>query len=236
MLGNNWLALAATFLLALLWLRINDFLAHKGWISGPLSRKIIHIGTGPIYVLSWLFFQNTASARYLAMLVPLAITFQFLLVGTGVLKDQASVEAMSRTGDRREILKGPLFYGLVFVILTILFWKDNPIGIISLMLLCGGDGFADIIGKRVGNGKLPWSGQKSWAGSLAMLIGGWTFAVVILAVFLAAHVFPGNIANYLAAITVIAIVGAIVESFPFRDIDNLTVPSVAIIIGHFLIR
>jgi phytol kinase len=236
MLGNNWLALAATFLLALLWLRINDFLAHKGWISGPLSRKIIHIGTGPIYVLSWLFFQNTASARYLAMLVPLAITFQFLLVGTGVLKDQASVDAMSRTGDRREILKGPLFYGLVFVILTILFWKDNPIGIIGLMLLCGGDGFADIIGKRVGNGKLPWSLQKSWAGSLAMLIGGWTFAVVILGVFLAAHVFPGNISNYLVAITVIAIVGAIVESFPFRDIDNLTVPSVAIIIGHFLIR
>jgi len=236
MLGNNWLALAATFLLALLWLRINDFLAHKGWISAALSRKIIHIGTGPIYVLSWLFFQDTPSARYLAMLVPLAITFQFILVGTGVVKDQAAVEAMSRSGDRREILKGPLFYGLVFVLLTVLFWKDNPIGIISLMLLCGGDGFADIIGKKVGIGKLPWSLQKSWAGSLAMLIGGWLFAVSVLMVFLAAHVFPGNIGNYFVAITVIAVIGAIVESFPFRDIDNLSVPAVAILVGHFLIK
>ncbi len=66
-------------------------------------------------------FPEVASARYLAALVPFAITAQFALVGLGVMKDPAAVEAMSRTGDRREILRGPLFYGIIFVVLTILF-------------------------------------------------------------------------------------------------------------------
>lgn len=69
-----------------------------------------------------------------------------------------------------------------------------------------------------------------------MFIGGWLFAVCVLAIFLAAHIFPGSITNYLTAITVIAIVGAIVESLPYRDIDNLTVPTAAILVGHFLIK
>jgi phytol kinase len=145
LVGNNLIALALTFAAALLWLRLNDFLAHRGTISGPLSRKIIHIGTGPIFVLCWLLFTNTPEARWLAALVPLSITIQFALVGTGVIKDQQSVSAMSRSGDRREILKGPLFYGIVFVIITLVYWISTPIGIIALMLLCGGDGLADVV-------------------------------------------------------------------------------------------
>lgn len=74
MLGNVWIALVITFLMALLWLRLNDFLAHRGWISGPLSRKIIHMGTGPIFVLCWLLFPDVWYARWLAALVPLSIT------------------------------------------------------------------------------------------------------------------------------------------------------------------
>jgi hypothetical protein len=36
----------------------------------------------------------------------------------GMVKDEAAVKAMSRTGDPREILRGPLFYGIVFVAMT----------------------------------------------------------------------------------------------------------------------
>ena len=39
------------------------------------------------------------------------------------------------------------------------------------MMLCGGDGLADIVGKKVGGIKLPWSLKKSLAGSLTMLLG-----------------------------------------------------------------
>ncbi len=143
------LSFILTLVIALFWLRLVDFIAHKGWISSSLSRKIIHTGTGFIFVLCWLLFPDHSAARFLAALIPLAITIQFALVGLGIIKDQASVEAMSRTGHRKEILRGPLFYGIVFIILTLGFWKTTPIGVVAMMLLCGGDGLADMIGSRM---------------------------------------------------------------------------------------
>jgi phytol kinase len=231
---NDFIALAITFILSILWLRINDFAAQRGWISGQLSRKIIHIGTGPLFVLCWLLFSPAPSARYLAAMVPLLITVQFFLVGIGVIKDEAAVQAMSRTGNPREILRGPLIYGLVFVVLTIWFWKDSPVGMLALMLLCGGDGLADIVGRRWGKTRLPWNHAKSYLGSLGMLAGGWLLAVLILGVFVAAGEFPGPLSAYLPAVTWIALAGALVESLPIPDIDNLTISVVAVALGLIL--
>jgi phytol kinase len=234
MLNNNLIAMILTFALALAWLRINDFAAHRGWVSSRLSRKLIHIGTGPIYVLCWLLFTDAPSARYLAALVPFSITVQFALVGLGVIKDEAAVKAMSRTGERTEILRGPLFYGIIFVALTIIYWLDSPIGIVALMLMCGGDGLADILGRGFGKQALPWNSNKSWVGSLGMLLGGWTLALAVVAAYVAAGVFPHPLAAYLLPITLIALAGALVESLPLRDVDNITVTLAAVLLGHLL--
>jgi len=234
MLGSNLLALVVTLAAALLWLRLNDMLAHRGIISSPLSRKIIHIGTGPIFVLCWLLFTNDASARYLAAIVPLGITIQFFLVGTGVLKDKAAVDAMSRQGDRREILRGPLYYGIVFVVLTLAFWLESPVGIIALMILCGGDGFGDVIGKRVPSRALPWSLRKTWAGSISVLVGGFVFSLIILAVFVQSGIFDLSYNTLIPRLILISVICAAVESLPLRDLDNLTVPAVAVALGLLL--
>ncbi len=235
MFKSNLLALGVTLVIALAWLRINDFFAHKGWISSALSRKIIHIGTGPIFVLCWLFFNEAPIAPFLAAIVPFGITLQFALVGTGVIKDPSAVEAMSRTGDRREILHGPLFYGIAFITLTILFWRNSPIGIVALMILCGGDGLADIIGKKIPSSPIPWSRKKSLAGSLTMLFGGFILAVIILWVYVSKGFFPGPITHYLIPVGVIAIATTLVESLPFADIDNLTVPLVSVLLGLLIL-
>ena len=234
MLNNNLLAVIITFAVSLLWLRLNDFAAHRGWISSHLSRKIIHAGTGPLFVLCWILFNDDLLSRFLAALVPFAITLQFLLVGLGIIKDDSAVKAMSRTGDRREILKGPLFYGIVFVALTIIYWKETPIGIVALMLMCGGDALADILGRRFGTSKIPWNNKKSWIGSLGMLLGGWTFSFLVLSFYVAIGVFSGPLSIYLLPITLISLAGTVVESFPLENIDNITVTLVAIILGHLL--
>jgi phytol kinase len=231
---NPFLATVMTFAAAMAWLRLMDFFAHKGWIESGLSRKIIHIGTGPIYVLCWLMFPDIWYARYLAMLVPLLITVQFALVGLGIMKDEASVKSMSRTGDRREILRGPLYYGIMFVLLTIFFWKENPIGIVALMMMCGGDGVADVIGRRFKSAKLPHSPEKSVAGSLGVFFGGWLLSAVVLWIYVFADVFPAPFSSYLLPITVIAVVGTIVESLPFKDIDNITVTLASVVVGWFV--
>jgi phytol kinase len=203
-------------------------------VSSGLSRKIIHIGTGPIFVLSWLFFNDAPEARFLAALIPGAITLQFALVGFGLWRDPAAIAAMSRTGDRREILRGPLYYGLAHVLLTLIFWKDSPVGIVGLMLLCGGDGLADVVGKRIRSAALPWSPNKSVAGTLSVFLGGALLSLLVLAVYTAVGVLPGTLSGYILPVVLISLAGMAVESLPFKDLDNLTVPLVAVALGLFL--
>jgi phytol kinase len=231
---NPFLALALTFAIALGWLRLMDFFAHRGWIGSRLSRKLIHIGTGPIFVLCWLMFPGVWYARWLAALVPFLITVQFALIGLGLIRDEASVKAMSRTGDRREILLGPLFYGIVFVVMTILYWKDSPIGMTALMLMCGGDGLADILGRGLHSPALPWNRGKTWFGSLGMFAGGWVLAAAVLAAMVLAGALPGPLAGYLLPVSLIALGGTLVESLPLRDVDNITVTLAAVGLGHLL--
>ena len=48
---NNYIVLIITFALTLIFLRSMDFIAQRGWLESKLSRKVIHIGTGPLFVL-----------------------------------------------------------------------------------------------------------------------------------------------------------------------------------------
>ena len=96
---------------------------------------------------------------------------------------------MSRTGDPKEILRGPLFYGIMFVALTLIFWKDSPVGIVALMMLCGGDGIADMVGRNIKSPKLSWSLEKSIAGSIGVFAGGWLLAALVLFVYVQAGIF-----------------------------------------------
>ena len=231
---NPYLATLFTFLLALAFLRLMDFLAHRGIIESKLSRKLIHIGTGPIFVLCWLMYPELPISRWLAALVPFVITAQFALVGTGILKDEAAVKAMSRTGDRREILRGPLLYGIIFIAITLIYWKDSFIGIPALMMLCGGDGIVDIVGRRVKSSKLPWSREKSVAGSLSVFAGGWLLTLLIFAIYVGVGEFSGPLNRFLWPITWIALGATLVESLPFTDVDNVTLPLVAVLLGHLV--
>ena len=231
---NPYFATLFTFLIALAFLRLMDYLAHHGFIESKLSRKIIHIGTGPLFVLCWLMFPDVQISRWLAALVPFVITGQFVLVGTGILKDEAAVKALSRTGDRREILRGPLFYGIMFIAMTLIYWKDSFIGIPALMMLCGGDGIADIVGRRVNSPKLPWSPEKSVAGSLSVFAGGWPLTILIFAIYVWMGEFNGPITRFLLPVTWIALGATLVESLPFKDLDNITLPAVAALLGHLV--
>jgi phytol kinase len=228
-------ATVVTFAVALAWLRIIDTLAasRRGLIEQKLSRKIIHIGTGPLFVLCWNLFSAEPWARWLAALVPLAITAQFVLVGLGVMKDEAAVKAMTRHGNPREILQGPLYYGIVFVFCTILFWRHSPVGILALMLMCGGDGLADVVGRRWGRAKLPVNPEKSWAGSAAMFAGSFVFGFGFLALFTAFGNFPPtlNLTSTAGGVALISLLCTVVEAMPFHDIDNITVTVIAVVLG-----
>jgi phytol kinase len=127
-----------------------------------------------------------------------------------------------------------MFYGIIFVLLTILFWLDTPTGIVALMMMCGGDGFADILGRRYGRSRLPWNKEKSWIGSLGMFIGGWVFSIGIVGIYIWLDVISSGFGSVLMVVTLIAFICTIVESFPIKDLDNITVTTAAVILGYYL--
>lgn len=225
---QNVVALFITFGVALAWLRLNNALAERRLISRDLSRKLIHIGTGPLFIVCWLFFADVPQSRWLAALVPGLITLQFALIGLGVIRDEGAVQAMSRSGNRRELLYGPLQYGIVFVLLTVLYWLDSPVGIVVLLILCAGDGASDVVGRRFGSAKLPWNPRKSWAGSLAMLAASVLSSLLFLYAFTRVGVFDLTLSSSLGPLLVISLVATLIEAVSGADTDNVTVTVAAL--------
>jgi phytol kinase len=231
---SPYLATLITFIIALVFLRLINYLAQRGTIESILSRKIIQIGMGPIYVLCWLLYPDALIGKWLAALVPLVITAQIVLVGAGIIKDEATVKAMTRTGDRRELLRGPLYYGLMFIALTLIYWQYSLIGITALMMLCGGDGIADIISRRINSPSLPWSREKSVAGLLSVFAGGWLLSILILTIYVWNGTFSGPVDIFLKPVTWMALGAALIESLPFKDVDNITVTLACVLIGYLV--
>ena len=60
----------------------------------------------------------------------------------------------------------------MLIAVTVVYWRESPTGMVAVALMCGGDGIADIAGRRFGKGNpLPHNRNKSWAGSFAMFAG-----------------------------------------------------------------
>lgn len=73
-------------------------------------------------------------------------------------------------------------------------WKDSPLGIVALMQLCLGDGFAEVVGRRWGKSLTwPFCKDKSVIGTLAFSAAGFLASYFGLVYFERAGIhFPGN--------------------------------------------
>lgn len=103
------------------------------------------------------------------------------------------------------------------------------------MLLCGGDGLADIVGRRLGRAKLPGQRDKSWAGSIAFFGGGAALALLYLAFFDELGALSLDIRSALFPLLGTALTAAAVEGYTPAELDNLTVPVAALTVLWLLI-
>jgi phytol kinase len=224
---------------AYLWVKLFDVLASNDVLERKLSRKLIHTSCGPFFVLLWPLFSASPSAKYFAAAVPVLQGIRLMAIGVGAIENEDAIRAVSREGDRTELLRGPLYYTAVLVVCTAVFWRGSPSGIAALSLMCGGDGLADIVGRRLGKGNpLPFNADKSYAGSAAMFLGGFGLSLALCAFFHALgymSVDPGSAAGRLA---LIAAACTAIEALPagsFLD-DNISVPVVAVVLGGVLFQ
>ncbi|PKA56443.1 putative phytol kinase 2, chloroplastic [Apostasia shenzhenica] len=226
-------ALASGVALGLLWFW--GEMAKRGVLEQKMNRKLVHITLGLAFMLFWPLFSSSSLAPFLAALAPGVNMVRMVLLGLGVWKNDAIVKSMSREGDHRELLKGPLYYACTITLATSIFWRTSPIGISAICNLCAGDGIADIVGRRYGKLKLPYNPSKSFAGSVAMAVAGFLASIGYMHYF-ASFGFIEEGWGLSFRFFIVSTAAALVESLPISTEldDNLTVPLASLIVGATL--
>ncbi|MHA1169164.1 MAG: diacylglycerol/polyprenol kinase family protein [Candidatus Hodarchaeales archaeon] len=214
-------------------------LVDSGKLSSDLSRKVIHIAAGSI-LWTWLFIDTTDGWSWLFNIaVPFLFFLTFLVKGFKADAEDKDVKTMTRTGDPKELLRGPLYFTIVMIIAGTIFYGTYA-GMLMLAIVGWGDGIAPYIGKRFGKHTYKTLGrEKTIEGS----IGVFMFSVIgALVFFVLLGILGGTgTANPLLAdpgiemmmimmiIVILAIVVTVVEALSPADIDNLLIPAFTLI-------
>ncbi|KAL6651598.1 hypothetical protein ACP70R_010523 [Stipagrostis hirtigluma subsp. patula] len=217
--------------------RAFDVLTERRLIEQSLSRKVVHVLSGVLFMASWPLFSNSTEARYFAAVVPFLNSVRLLTYGLRLYTDEALVKSVTREGKPEELLRGPLYYVLVLLFSVLLFWRESPIGIVSLSMMSGGDGFADIVGRRYGSLKLPFNEKKSWIGSISMFFSGFLLSALygtrMLFYFSSLGYFHVSWEEALGKLVLVALAATVVECIPVTDVvdDNISVPMATMMVA-----
>ncbi len=230
------IAFVISLLVVLMLVKINAAIEKSGKLSTNVTRKIIHIFAAPLWILTWMLFSGSIFSRWLAMIVPLFFVLQFTAVGTGKVKNEDFVKSMSRSGDPRELLGGTLYYAFLMIVYCIIWFyvpagggAGTPMAIIVFGCLAGGDGLADVIGRKYGGEKKFGIGgsERTIAGSIGMFIGSFLFSYVLL--FFFSLELAWDMVALLVPVLLISIVATIAEALSPKGLDNWIVPIIVTI-------
>ncbi|CAM9437336.1 unnamed protein product, partial [Phaeothamnion confervicola] len=215
------------------WVHLWTTLHRRGAISSKVSRKIIHCGSGPLFMLLWPLFSPLPTARYVAAIVPFLQAVRLTLAGLGRGGNDLAA-AVAREGDAREALQGPLLYVLVLTAGTVLEWRTSMVGLLAICQMAAGDGLADLVGRRFGGVKWWFSKDKSYVGSLAFMVGGFAVSMALVAWFHAAGCLALSPAAAALRIAAVSLACALVEVAPVAGDDNVSVPVAAAVLSRLL--
>ena len=169
----------------------------------------MHIGTGNVILLAWwleipAYISITASI-FAGIVTLLSYIFPLL----------PGINSVGRQS------LGTFFYAVSIGILVAYFWhlQQPQYAALGVLVMTWGDGLAALIGQRFGQHKYKvWGLQKSWEGSLAMLVASYIVSSLILLGV------QGNIWQTWIVSLIVAVVATGLEAFSIFGIDNLTVP------------
>ena len=202
-----------------------DYLVTNHALPRDISRKITHICAGSVIVFLPLFI-DTDWSHVLNITVFAVWTVLLIQKGLFAAPDDQAVKTMTRTGDKRELLKGTLYFVIVAMICGTLYYKQFA-GVLAMAMLGWGDGLAPIIGTRFGKLKYRVLSDKSVEGSLAFLLGS-----IFAGLFFVHLIVPESFDE--GKILTIAVIATIVEGISPKELDNLTIPLAVIAAARFL--
>lgn len=196
-----------------------DYLVTNHGLPRDISRKITHICAGSTIIFLPLFREGDWS-HYLNITVFAVWTLLLIQKGLFAADDDQAVKTMTRTGDKRELLKGTLYFVVVAMICGTIYYKQFS-GVLAMAVLGWGDGLAPIVGTRLGKMKYKILCEKSVEGSLAFLVGSLLAGLFFVRLIVPEAYDPGKIA-------IIAVVCTIIEGLSPKEVDNLLIPAAVI--------
>lgn len=186
---------------------IGAVLASHRWPERKeLSRKIVHIGTGPVVLLAW-WLQ-----------IPAMLAVPTALLATLIALINHRWRLLPGVEDVQRFSYGTVAYGLAISLLLILFWPDHAAVVCSgVLVMAFGDGLAGLMGRAVPSGSWSlWGQRKSVVGTLTMAL----VSLIVLSSLAALTAQP------VAWITLVSIslLATALEQLSGWGLDNLSVP------------
>ena len=171
-----------------------------------LSRKIVHIGTGPVVPLAW-WLQLPGWVA-----VPAALSVTLITAINHRWRLLPAVEDIDRHS------YGTVAYGLAITLLLTLFWPEQAIAASAgVLVMALGDGLAGLIGRGIPSPTWSfWQQRKSVAGTLTMAL---VTAAVLTTLVLVSHSSLQPIRILLVSALAVGL-----EQLSRWGIDNLSVP------------
>jgi phytol kinase len=174
------------------------------------SRKLVHIGTGAVLPIAWLFGIDQAIALPAAALVTLLAALNHRV---GVLPAIEDIDRHSY---------GTIAYGASITLLLWLYWPQQPAAATAgVLVMAFGDGLAGLLGPWIPSSSWQVCGQrKSLVGTAAMAGASLALLLLLRAVALVQQL-PAPTPWALVAVAAVAV---LLEQWSLLGIDNLTVP------------
>ncbi len=196
-----------------------DWLVTNHGLSRDISRKITHICAGSVIIFLPLF-QDGGWSQYLNISVFAIWTVLLVQKGLFASDDDQAVKTMTRTGDKHELLRGTLYFVVVAMICGTVFYKQFA-GVLAMAVLGWGDGFAPIVGIKLGRMHYRVLSPKTIEGSLAFFAGALLAGLFFVHLIVPASFNPSKIA-------LIALAATVVEGVSPKEVDNILIPATVI--------
>jgi phytol kinase len=174
------------------------------------TRKVVHIGAGPVVLIAWALGID----RWVAL--PSAALATLLAAVNHRRRLLPGLEDVDRFS------YGTVAYGASITLLLLVWWPREPLVVASgVLVMAFADGLAGLVGPQVAS--LSWL----ILGQRRSLAGTATMALTSLAVLLALAALAGASGQPVptpANLVVIALAAALLEQVAIGGLDNLTVP------------
>jgi phytol kinase len=196
-----WLALVTSLSLAV----------RARWPErGEWTRKVVHIGAGPVVLIAW----TLGIDRWVAL--PSAVLATLLAAVNHRRRLLPGLEDVDRAS------YGTVAYGASITLLLLVWWPREPLVVASgVLVMAFADGMAGLVGPQVASPSWLILGQRR------SLAGTATMALTSLAVLLALAALAGASGQPVptpASVVGIALAAALLEQVAIGGLDNLTVP------------